>query len=274
MLKKITMLNMLLVGFCGVANGALQPLTSGQTITLNGKILNSLAFVSSDRKTTMLNITSVLSMFDTSVQSWFNAGNSVTFSVSAANLYGNGLIYSLQMMKTTGPTTDYAPLGYLNGEPSFEILCNGVSTGYYFGPNVTDFTIAPGAAYPVINVPAGAAVNQYTIPSLGSYFSEITSMSFVGSSGQVYEVGSVQVAALNQQYQQLAQNALMSIRIRGSDQSYVALFAGQSPYTLLQNGLNLGFPIKISINNELIATVEVPFARPNPNGLLLCALQK
>lgn len=274
---KIMLLPVVLMGICGVVIGsAQQPLASGQTIMLNGKVLNSLTFVSSNNQSTILDIAAILPMFGTSVQSRFNQGLPVTFSVSADNPYGNGLQYNLQMMVvSSGGTTDYAPVGTLNGEPNFEILYNGVSTGYYFGPSVTQFTISPATIYPATTVPSGATdLSLYKVGPLGSYFSEVTSMSFVGANNQGYPVGAAQVGVFNLQYQRLPQGSDMSLRIQGSAQSFVALFAGASPYPLLPNGTGLGFPVRVYINNELVATIGSPLTTDNVNGELLCALEK
>lgn len=286
MIKKIMLLPVVLMGICGVVIGsAQQPLASGQTIMLNGKVLNSLTFISSNNQSTILDIAAILPMFGTSVQSRFNQGLPVTFSVSADNPYGNGLQYNLQMMVvSSGGTTDYANLGYLNGAPNFEIFYNGVSAGYYFGPGVNQFTIAPVAgAYPAINVPANYDPNfycnypsqacPYRIPALGNYFSEIKSMSFTDAAGQNYQIGAVQLAALNQQYENLPQGGVgMSVRVKNNN--YVALFAGQSPYPILSNVANLGFPIRVYINAVLVATIGAPLAQNNPNGPLVCVFQK
>lgn len=276
MIKKMIKAHTIFACLYAVLNGALQPLTSGQTITLNEKVLNSIMFLSSNRQSTELNITAMLPAIGTSLQAWFNAGNPLSFSVSSSNPYGTGLQYKLQIIKSIGSTTDYAPVGVLNGEPSFEIFCNGISTGYYFGPNVTLFTIAPMMVYPAINVPNGANnINLYTIPALGKYFSEITSMFFIDASGQKSLVGPSEIAELNAQHQRLPQGAEMSIELQGNAQHFVNLFVGANSYVLLPNKVPFSFPIKIYINNMLVATIESPlFSTLGSNGVLVCVLQK
>lgn len=279
-MKKI-LLPLVLLGLPFLAEGSLQPIASGQVIHVSGKILNELSFVSSDNQVTTFDVGMVLPLLETSMQSWFNEGNSIGFAVRADNPYGTGVQYSIQIKRIyPDGTTDYSdPAWIIQGNPSFEIFYNGVSTGYYFGSSVAQFTIAPTMApFPAINVPANLPstptnVLLYRIPSMGNYFSEITSMSFTDAAGQTFPVGAAQIAALNAQFQSLPAGGIgMSIRVKNNN--FVALFAGMSPYTLLSNVTTLGFPLSIYINNALVATIGSPLAQNNPNGPLLCALQK
>lgn len=283
MVKKAIILNMVLISFYGVVCGALKPMSSGQVITVNGKLLNNLTFVSSNSQSTSLDILA-MTRLNASVQSWFDQGHPVAFSVSAQNPTGSGLQYYLQMMMSyPGGATDFAPVGTLQGNPSFEIYYNGVSTGYYFGPEVTQFSIAPTTApFPAIDVAADVIPSEYCnnpsqacpylIPALGSYFFEITSLSFQDAAGQNYSVGAAQVAKLNQQYQLLQQGGKISITVKNN--IYVALFAGQSPFSLLPNAQLLGFPVKVYINQVLVASIGEPLQQNSSNGPILCILEK
>lgn len=288
MIRKMRIVPIVLMGLYGIAHGSSQPsapgpMANGSTVYVDGKILNSLAFVSSDSQTTNFDqeIAAYIEMFGISLQAWFNAGNPVMFSVSSGDPYGTGTVYSLQMMRSNGGGMDYGPSWDLQGSPAFEIVYNGLSTGCYFGgvegEDQFTFTLAPISTYPAINVAANLAptaqnVDLYRVPALGNYFAEITSMSFTDVAGQSYPVGSAQIAALNAQYQRMPQGESMSIRVKNN--SFVALFAGQSPYVLLPNVASLGFPLTVYVNNVLVATVGSPLAQANPNGPLLCALQK
>lgn len=282
MLKKLVMLNMFLVLICGILYSELQPMKSGQIIGLNGKVLESLVFKSSDNQTTKLGISANLRMFGTSVQAWFNAGNSVTFSIQPVSPDGDATVYNLQMMKSAGGTTDFAPLGSLKGAPNFELIYNGVSTGYYFGPGVTQFTIAPTLTYPAINIPMGflppatskkGGVSYYTLSALGNYFPEIAEMSFVDATGKTHTVGASQITALNRQYQALQPGGPgMSIRVYNNN--FVALFAEQSPFVILPKANKLGYPVRMYINNIQVASIGGVLTKSNPNGPLLCVLQK
>lgn len=245
--------------------------------------LTSLTIVSYDSKTTTLDITTPLSAFQgQTIQEFFN--NTYNLPIGFYLTGGSGQPYGLGVTDLNGNSNF---LSNLNGKPNFEMYYNGAALGSYFGQEVPSFSILK--IYPAIVVAQPEAQTTscysgatypcpYVIPHLGKYFAEITTMSFIQASGQVYSVSGAQIAQINAYYQKMMPNSEVSIRVKHHPtyDEVFGLMANVKPLLLctIPNAGGMGFPMKFYLNNSLIATVAAVTHAANVNGNLFAVLQK
>lgn len=252
--------------------------------------LNSLTVVSSDNQTTTLDIITPLSTLNNaSVQASFSLVNPIRFAL----IEGENAEYGLYVEKIlAGGVSGKDLLGVLKGKPNFEMYCNGLPIGGYFGPDVPKISILK--VYPAITITtADATTNScysgstypcpYVAPNLGQYFTEITAMSFVQASGAANPIDNpveaTQIAEVNAYYQKMRPNSEVSIRVVHTstlDKIYL-LMENAAPYLLCslsntQGGI--GYPVALYINNVLVATVEAVMKIANKDGNLFAVLKK